>query len=392
MQGVILSSFYWGYVLTQVPGGLLAERFGGKWTLGLGIFSTAIFTLLTPFVAHTYGSTGLIVLRILMGLGEGVTYPAISVLLAEWAPPQERTKIASLVMSGGMLGTVLGTGLSGILIQYFSVGWPLVFYVFGAFAVMWFFAWVILCYELPKDHPFISEGEKKYIDDSVREHSHKQKQETPWKHILTSHPVWALCLAKSGFSWGTHTMLSDLPKYMANVLNFSVQSNGLLSALPYLLAWLVSNVVSWLGDWLIETGKISRTHLRKLYGALSAVVSACFLVGASYAGCDRIFVVILFTIGGGLMGFFYPSVVVNPNDLSPNYSGTIMAMANVFTSLSGVATPYVAGVLTTNQTLLEWRNVFWITFVVSTVTALIYGIWGDAEVQHWNDPKRSTQK
>lgn len=51
LQGLILSSFFWGYVITHIPGGMLAEKFGGKWALSLGILSTAIFTLLTPLVS-----------------------------------------------------------------------------------------------------------------------------------------------------------------------------------------------------------------------------------------------------------------------------------------------------------------------------------------------------
>lgn len=68
-QGLILSSFYWGYVLTHLPGGLLAERFGGKQTLGLGILSTSILTCVTPFAARA-GAHWLIAVRFVEGLGE----------------------------------------------------------------------------------------------------------------------------------------------------------------------------------------------------------------------------------------------------------------------------------------------------------------------------------
>ena len=75
-QGLILSSFFWGYVVTHLPGGMLAEKFGGKYILGLGILSTAVFTLLTPLAA-TYGGAGwLIAVRILEGLGEVSAFSA----------------------------------------------------------------------------------------------------------------------------------------------------------------------------------------------------------------------------------------------------------------------------------------------------------------------------
>lgn len=69
-QGLILSGFYYGYAITQVPGGYLAEKFGGKWTLGVGLLSTALFTFLTPIVIRAGGSTWLFILRVLQGMGE----------------------------------------------------------------------------------------------------------------------------------------------------------------------------------------------------------------------------------------------------------------------------------------------------------------------------------
>ncbi|CAG2064724.1 unnamed protein product, partial [Timema podura] len=101
-QGLILSSFFWGYVVTHLPGGMLAERFGGKYSLGLGILSTAVLTLLTPLAATYGGANWLIGVRILEGLGEGSTFPAMNALLAQWAPPSERSRIGSLVFAGAI--------------------------------------------------------------------------------------------------------------------------------------------------------------------------------------------------------------------------------------------------------------------------------------------------
>lgn len=91
-------------MVTHLPGGMLAERYGGKYSLGLGILSTAIFTILTPLALEWGDSTALIALRVLMGLGEGTTFPALNALLAQWTPPEERAKIGSLVFAGAQLG------------------------------------------------------------------------------------------------------------------------------------------------------------------------------------------------------------------------------------------------------------------------------------------------
>lgn len=77
----------------------------------------------------------------------------------------------------------------------------------------------------------------------------------------------------------------------------------------------------------------------------ASVGPAIGIIGASYAGCNREAVTGLFALGMGLMGFFYPSLKVNPLDLSPNYAGTVMALVNGIGAISGIITPYLVGLL-----------------------------------------------
>lgn len=70
IQGLVLSSFFWGYVVTQMPGGMLADKYGGKATLGLGMLFSSIGTIITPVVARSYGPEALIILRLIIGLAQ----------------------------------------------------------------------------------------------------------------------------------------------------------------------------------------------------------------------------------------------------------------------------------------------------------------------------------
>lgn len=99
-----------------------------------------IFNIFTPTIVLIYGSTGLIVCRFMTGIGEGVMFPAAGAMVARWLPPQERTKISTMLVSGTSIGTVLGNALSGVLIQQSSIGWSLIFYFFGCCGVFWFLA------------------------------------------------------------------------------------------------------------------------------------------------------------------------------------------------------------------------------------------------------------
>ncbi|GAB0095292.1 putative inorganic phosphate cotransporter [Sergentomyia squamirostris] len=386
LQGVILSAFYWGYVITHLPGGLLAEKFGGKYTLSLGIFSTAIFTLITPVTIEWGGSTALIVLRFLEGLGEGTTFPALSALLAQWIPLKERSKLGALVFGGGLVGTILGNSISGVLLHNID-GWHSVFYFFGGLGCLWFVLFVVLCYSNPESHPFISDEEKAYLKEELGTlERDKNLPPTPWRAIFTSGPMLALICAQVGHDWGFFIMVTDLPKYMSDVLKFSIKENGIYSSLPYALMWIVAILTGFLSDWMISRKIFTITAARKWFTGIAAVGPAIFIVAASYAGCDRTLVVILFTIAMGIMGTFYPGMKVNPLDLSPNYAGTLMAITNGIGAITGILAPYVVGVMTPNRSITEWRLVFWIAFIIFVVTTVVYSIWASGDVQPWNTP------
>ncbi|XP_050591921.1 putative inorganic phosphate cotransporter [Bombus affinis] len=387
MQGIILSSFYVGYVITHLPGGMLSEKFGGKYSLGLGILATGVFTLITPLVVEYGEAIGLIIVRVLMGLCEGTTFPALNAMLAQWTPPEERSMIGSLVFAGAQLGTVFANSLSGLIIHYSAIGWPAVFYVFGSVGILWFLIWLVTCFNNPDTHPFISERERNFLQERMHAHTHKKPPSVPWRHLLKSVPLWALIAAQVGHDWGFFTLVNDLPKYMSSVLKYSIKDNGLLSALPYLTMWICSVVTSCLADWMITKGLMSRTNVRKLGTTIASLGPGAFIIGASYAECDRITVVIMFTVGTTLMGTFYPGMKVNALDLSPNYSGTLMALVNGIGAFTGILTPYIVSELTPNQTLAQWRLVFWIVFVVFVLTNLIFVLYASGEVQYWNDPE-----
>ncbi|KAI5698470.1 hypothetical protein M8J75_007322 [Diaphorina citri] len=342
-QGVILSSFYYGYTLTHIPGGILSQKFGGKHTLGLGFLSTALLTLLTPLVAHS-GPVSMTVLRFLEGVGEGTTFPALCTLLAQWSPPNERSFMTALVFAGVQLGSVLATFCSG-LIMSFTASWANVFYIFGAIADL----------------------------------------KTPWAAILYSLPVWSLIIAEVGHDYGLYLISTDLPKYMSEVIGLSVAENGVLSALPFLIMWLVSMSSSALADYFIARDILSRTNVRKVFATLGAVLPGVGALAASYVGCNTSMVAICFTIGMAFMGFCYASIRVNPIDLSPNFSGTIMALSNGLGCVSGMVAPLTVGFLTQNKTLSEWRVVFWIMFLALVISNVFFVLFGSGEVQYWNE-------
>ena len=236
MQGLILGSFFYGYVATQIPGGFLAEKYGGKWIYGLGTLCTAILTLLTPLAAEA-GAGTFIALRVLEGLGEGVTYPAMHALMAKWAPLQERSRTVSVIAAGAQFGTVVSFPISSVLSA--NLGWPSVFYFFGVCGLIWFIFWCLLVFNNPAVHPRISSSEKRYIESNIILTANAfpggRLPTPPIKAMITSLPFWAIMIAHIGQNWGFYTLLTEIPSYLQNIQHFSLQSVSFVKSLNPLL-------------------------------------------------------------------------------------------------------------------------------------------------------------
>lgn len=385
-QGLILGSFYYGYVLTHIPGGMMAERFGGKWVLGLGLLSTAFCTIITPIAVKSGGATALFILRVVEGLGEGPTMPAMMAIISKWAPKAERGRFGAIVFGGAQIGNIAGSYFSGLIMHEGS--WENVFYLFGGIGFVWFVLWSLICYSTPNTHPFISDSEKKFLNENVQAliHSEKQRLEpVPWKALLRSVPLWSLIVAGIGHDWGYFSMVTDLPKYMTDVLKFNIRSTGLLSAMPYVAMWVASFLFGLICDFCIKRKYHSIMTARKLYTTIAATGPGICIILASYSGCDTTLAVFWFIAAMTLMGAYYSGMKINALDITPNYAGTTTAMVNGIAAIAAIITPYLIGVLTPNSTLKEWRIAFWVCLAVLVITNIQYIILAKGEQLWWDD-------
>ncbi|XP_065487352.1 sialin isoform X2 [Caloenas nicobarica] len=354
-QGWILGSFFYGYIITQIPGGYLASKIGGKLLLGFGVFSTSVFTLLTPLAANL-GVGYLIAVRALEGLGEGVTFPAMHSMWSSWAPPLERSKLLSISYAGAQLGTVVSLPLSGLICYYMN--WVYVFYIFGALGVLWFFFWMWLVSDTPETHRSISHAEKEYILSSLKDQLSTQKS-VPWRPMLESLPLWAIVVAHFSYNWTFYTLLTLLPTYMKEILRFDAQENGFLSALPYFGCWLCIILSGQIADYLREKQNFSTVCVRKCFTLIGMIGPAVFLVAAGFIGCNYALAVAFVTVSTTLGGFCTSGYSINHLDIAPSYAGILLGITNSFATIPGMVGPVIAKNLTHNVTLGVAQTVMW---------------------------------
>uniref|UniRef100_A0A4P6D9P1 Putative inorganic phosphate cotransporter panstrongylus lignarius n=1 Tax=Rhodnius prolixus TaxID=13249 RepID=A0A4P6D9P1_RHOPR len=152
-QGLILSSFFWGYVFTLIPGALLAESKGPKVVLINGVGLTSIFTLFTPVLLSTWGWQGLILSRIAIGLAQGLTYAALHTSVAHWIPQQERSTWATVVFSGSHVGNMISMICTSMLLSNFKGRWGCCVYLYGSLGLLWTLIFSCTTHSRPQDHP-----------------------------------------------------------------------------------------------------------------------------------------------------------------------------------------------------------------------------------------------
>ncbi|XP_062375636.1 sialin [Sardina pilchardus] len=379
-QGWILGSFFYGYIVTQIPGGYLARKYGAKWLLGFGILCTVIFTLLTP-VAADLGAGYLIAVRVLEGIGEGVTFPAMHAMWGSWAPPLERSRLLTISYAGAQLGTVVALPLSGMICFYLD--WTYVFYVFGAVGMVWFILWAALVSNSPSTHPRISEQERLYIASSLKNELSPTSDYIPWRSILTSLPLWAIVVAHFSYNWTFYTLLTLLPTYMNDILGFSIKQNGMLSALPYLGCWLLALLGGQLADYLRETCLVRTVVVRKVFSLIGMVGPALFLIAAGFTNCNYVLAIAFLTVSSSLGGLSASGFNINHLDIAPSYAGILLGITNSFATIPGMVGPVIARALTKSNTIEEWRTVFYISAGINLFGAGFFTLFGQGSVQPW---------
>ncbi|KAL9705868.1 hypothetical protein quinque_009386 [Culex quinquefasciatus] len=388
-QGLILSAFFWGYVASHFASAFIADKYP-RLLLGLSVLITAVLTLLTPLAIDIGGAPLLMATRAIEGVGEGATFPVLSAIIGHWIPPDKRGMLGSFIYSGGQIGSLVGGIGTGLIISKLH-SWRLVFYVWGSLAIVWYLFWLVLGYASPETNPFISEEEKSRL---LMQFADAKKVERtsgiPWSQICKSVPLWALIIGQVGHDWGFYLLATDLPKYMKSILGVSVEDNGLISYFPFLCMWIFSVISGWICDVQIKKNCITRSNARKFWTTVGSLPPAIFIVAASYADCNKLLVVVYFALSVTFMGGFYPGLKVNVNDLSPNLAGVLMAMVNGIGAITGIVVPYLAGVLTPNQTVSEWRDVFWLAFWVLNATNVVFVLFGSGEIQPWNSEEASS--
>ncbi|XP_073956249.1 putative inorganic phosphate cotransporter [Choristoneura fumiferana] len=385
IQSVILSSFFWGYVILQVPGGLLAERIGGSTLVLISISVNSVVSLVLPTAATYGGWQAVCACRVLQGLSQGFIYPCMHNLIGKWAPLEEKSRLGTLIYAGAQLGTAVQLMIAGFLADYW--GWESIFYVMGTCGIVWVAIYAFIGAASPQVSKMISDEERLYIQNSLGHVGGHKTYPTPWKSLFTSIPFLSLILVHCAQNWGFWTLMTEIPSYMSQVLGVDIKANGVMSALPYIAMYLLSFPVGFISDFVLAKGWMSTSVARKISNSIGHFGPAISLIGLAYVPAGNItLAVALLSIVVGLNAGHYTGFMLVHLDMSPNFAGTMMGVTNGLANLVSIIAPLAAGAIIKDETDAgEWRKVFYLASFIYIVGNTLFLIFGTSERQSWNE-------
>jgi ACS family glucarate transporter-like MFS transporter len=231
--GWVFSAFLVGYAIFQVPGGWLATRVGPRRVLALAVLWWGIFTALTAAVApHARNALLMLILvRLALGIGESVIYPAANQFVSRWIPVAERGKAHGWIFAGVGAGSGLTPPLLTLINS--SYGWRASFFFCAIVGIAAGMVWYWAARDRPEDHRWVSPAELTHIRSGLGTAMSNAPTAIPWARILCSPQVWALTFSYFTFGYVIWIFFSWFFIYLADARGLTLTNSALYSMLPF---------------------------------------------------------------------------------------------------------------------------------------------------------------
>ena len=329
-MGYVFSAFSWAYVIGQIPGGWLLDRFGSKRVYFWSIFIWSMFTLLQGFV-DIFSGFGIIIalftLRFLVGLAEAPSFPGNSRIVAAWFPAQERGTAVAIFNSAQYFATVIFAPIMGWLTH--EVGWSHVFFFMGGLGIVISFVWLKVIHE-PNQHPGVNKKELEYIAEGgalinmdQKKNSRKVPLSEKWgqiKQLIGSRMMVGIYIGQYCINALTYFFITWFPVYLVQARGMSILKAGFVASVPAICGFAGGVLGGIISDWLMRrTGSLNIA--RKTPWMIIGFMALAF-----------------FGKGIGALGW-----AVMADTAPKEISGLSGGLFNMFGNISGIVTPIAIG-------------------------------------------------
>ncbi|MDX2180458.1 MAG: MFS transporter [Bryobacteraceae bacterium] len=339
--GRLASAFFWTYAALQIPAGWLVDRFDVKWVLGIGF---AVWTVATGLTGFATGFASLLLLRLILGIGESVAYPAYSRVIATRFPPEQRGVPNALIDCFSKMGPALSTLIGGLLVAKF--GWRFLFIGMGLGGLIWLLPWLI--WESKERHDPLAEAAPKLIGFGA---------------ILARRECWGTMLGLFALNYAWYFLIFWFPPFLVMERGFSQERMAVMGSLPFWLLGASSMFTGWWSDKLIRSGR-SATWIRKGFycGGMFGVAGLLLFASAP----NPVIALGVVMAAGVSMGFASSNNWAITQTLAGREAaGRWTGIQNGFGNLGGVVSPWLTGFV------VDRTGSFFLAFAVTSGVVVV---------------------
>ncbi len=344
--GIAVSAFFWVYAPIQLFVGWLVDRFSVYRLLAGGLALWALSTAAMGFVSSL---AGLVILRLLLGLGESIAFPGSSKIICRHVPASRRGIANAAVATGIALGPAVGTLAGGLLMTNF--GWRAMFVIFGLATLLWLLPWSALVNRFPA------------------EHRHAAEPRFPLKRVLATRALWTTSLGHFAVNYGFYFLLSWLPLYLVQQRGFSILTMTMLTTMVYVAQAASALTLGWHCDRRIARGADEGGACRLLIiGGISTLGLA--ILGIALAEDVRLLTVFLLLAGLGAGPCSTNLFAIAQIFAGPRAAGTYVGVQNTVGNLAGIVGPIITGIIVDRTG--SFLNAFYVAAAICGVGAVCW--------------------
>jgi MFS family permease len=351
--GMVFSAFAWFYLVFQIIGGWLGDKFGPRKTLTVCALVWAGATILSGLAT---GLVSLFLARMLLGLGEGATFPTATRAMASWFAPEKRGFAQGFTHACARLGNAVTPPLVVALMT--ATSWRGSFIVLGCVSLVWVVWWAIVYRDNPADHPSITKEELSQLPEYRQ---FKDRPKVPWGRLFKR--MLPVTITYFCYGWILWLFLSWIPQYFLHSYSLDLKKSAVFASGVFFAGVL--------GDWF---GGVYSDHLLKKTGNLNIarrnVVVICFLL--TFVSLFPLMLVHDLTISAICLScaFFCVEFTIGPMwavpmDIAPKFSGTAAGMMNTGSAAAAIISPMLGG------WLIDKTGQWELPFVVSMALMLL---------------------
>jgi len=335
--GLVGSSFFFLFSISAIVTGFIVNRVHTRWVLAI----MGLVWALTQFpMVGTVGLTTLMACRIALGAGEGPAYPVALHSAYKWFPNEQRTLPTAIIAQGAGVGVLLALpALNWVIVHY---SWHWAFGILGIVGLIWTLAWLVFGREGP-----ITEASETFKNPHA---------DVSYRELLASPTILASWCAFFGAYWGLSLAISWQTPYLVNVLGFSQQEVGLLSALPWGFGVILVISLGWYSQRLLTRGVSSRVA-RGIFGGACVALGGVALLLLPYMP-NTALRIIATMVGISLPAVIYVFSHAIVGEITPvQRRGAMLAIGNAIGTSAGILAPYIMGnVIENAATPMEGYN------------------------------------